>query len=132
MSPGIMPKSRFSLPAKEPRMAGLLSFRHSTVILLLGLMLLVGCQTQTSMVGELPSPNFGGPVAMQTTPRQTVIVPRLQVPPTARLQPRIAASVPRDWTPPAAPRLWQAIVIHHSATPAGGAMRFDREHREKG
>ena len=118
-------------------MAVLHSLHHSRVGSILGsalgLLLLVGCQSQTSMVGELPSPNFSGPVAVHPSPRTTIIAPRVQVAPPAKLTPRVAAgAVPRDWTPPVAPRSWQAIVIHHSATPGGGAMRFDREHREKG
>ena len=45
------------------------------------------------------------------------------------------AGVPHDWIPsPGAinPDGWRYIVIHHSATPAGGAKAFDRMHREKG
>src|ERR1700759_4757278 len=92
---------------------------------------LVGCQSQTSMVGQLPSPNFAGPVAVAPVmPAPVVVKP---TPTTPKAQPQTPmAGIPRSWTPPVAPRSWQAIVIHHSATPAGGAARFDREHREKG
>jgi N-acetyl-anhydromuramyl-L-alanine amidase AmpD len=41
-------------------------------------------------------------------------------------------SVPRAWVPPVKSERWECIVIHHSATPFGGAARFDRAHRERG
>jgi hypothetical protein len=84
------------------------------------------------MVGELPSPNFSGPVAMQAPPRPIVQPKAPIVPPQKLPQKNVASATPREWTPPVAPRSWQAIVIHHSATPGGGAVRFDREHRIKG
>lgn len=99
---------------------------------------LVGCQSQpqTSMVGELPSPNFSGPVAVvQPMPQPIAPVAPKAAPapaPKAATPHTPLAGIPRDWTPHVAPRSWQAIVIHHSATPGGGAARFDREHREKG
>jgi hypothetical protein len=59
--------------------------------------------------------------------------PPVAIAPQVKVQPKaMIAGVPKDWLPPVAPRAWQAIVIHHSATPVGGAARFDREHREKG
>ena len=36
------------------------------------------------------------------------------------------------WMPPARSDRWRCIVIHHSASEAGGAGRFDGWHREKG
>jgi hypothetical protein len=64
------------------------------------------------------------------------VTPRPQPAPAPHIQqpaPKATANaIPREWIPPVPPRSWQAIVIHHSATPAGGAARFDREHREKG
>jgi hypothetical protein len=84
------------------------------------------------MVGQLPSPNFAGPVAAAVAPTPPPVVIR-PAPVTPRVQPRTPlAGIPRSWIPPVRPRSWQAIVIHHRATPAGGAARFDREHREKG
>src|SRR5437588_2602274 len=124
--------------------AGLHSFRrHSTIALSIAgaafLLALVGCQSQTSMVGELPSPNFSGPVVVQAAPSPVVVQgpPRVQPPqpqpPVKAQPPKVAAGgIPKEWMPHVAARSWQAIVIHHSATPAGGAARFDREHREKG
>jgi len=41
-------------------------------------------------------------------------------------------SVPRAWVPRIKSERWECIVIHHSATPMGGAARFDRAHRERG
>ena len=38
----------------------------------------------------------------------------------------------RRWMPPAKSKRWTCIVIHHSASEAGGADRFDEWHREKG
>ncbi len=96
--------------------------------------LLVGCQSQTSMVGALPSPNFSGPVAIApAAPMRAIpVAPKVQAP-TVQPRPQVASpAIPREWIPPVAPRSWQAIVVHHSATPGGGAARFDREHREKG
>jgi hypothetical protein len=122
-------------------MAALHSFRHSTVGLFLGaaIFLVAGCQSQTSMVGDLPSPNFSGPVAAQpAAPRPPVAAAAAPKPQPAPVQPKAqppkvaSSATPRDWTPHVPARSWQAIVIHHSATPAGGAVRFDREHREKG
>lgn len=41
------------------------------------------------------------------------------------------SSVPESWYPPTeVEHRWEAIVIHHSATPNGNAEIFDRWHRE--
>ena len=98
-----------------------------------GMMLLAGCQQTGPMVTDLPSPSFAGPVAMvPPKPRITQPLPPIVPPLVKPAPPKIAQSVPKDWVPPVAPRAWKAIVIHHSATPGGGAARFDRDHREKG
>lgn len=99
---------------------------HTSVVLL-GLLALAGCQPN-SMVDTLPSPSFNPPIVLQSRPPQ----PLPKVP-----QPRIAQSgapgVPKEWLPAlGASRKWQYIVIHHSATPAGGAKTFDRMHKAKG
>jgi len=52
--------------------------------------------------------------------------------PAAIPQPTPTAGIPRDWVPTAPSRRWDWIVIHHSATPVGGAARFGREHMAKG
>lgn len=115
-------------------MACFQSILYSTMTAALGTVFLVGCQSPTSMVGELPSPNFSGPVAVQPAPRALPPVVRVQPAlPVKVAPPKVATTqIPREWVPPVAPRSWQAIVIHHSATPVGGAVRFDREHKEKG
>jgi N-acetyl-anhydromuramyl-L-alanine amidase AmpD len=41
-------------------------------------------------------------------------------------------TVPRAWVPRSKSERWECIVVHHSATPMGGASRFDRAHRERG
>jgi N-acetyl-anhydromuramyl-L-alanine amidase AmpD len=41
-------------------------------------------------------------------------------------------TVPRAWVPRSKSERWECIVVHHSATPMGGATRFDRAHRERG
>ena len=111
-----------------------------TSIFSLSFLILTGCQTDnSSMVGQLPSPNFSGPVAAAPAPRfQPNYVPKSVITNKAvqssALRPpvRVSPSVPREWIPNMAARSWQSIVIHHSATPVGGAVRFDREHKEKG
>jgi hypothetical protein len=50
-------------------------------------------------------------------------------PPQARATP---PNFPAAWSPRGQARPWKWIVIHHSATPAGGAARFDKEHRDQG
>ena len=41
-------------------------------------------------------------------------------------------TVPRAWVPPIKSERWECIVVHHSATPMGGAARFARAHRTRG
>jgi hypothetical protein len=43
-----------------------------------------------------------------------------------------AMAVPADWIAPVAPRDWQWIIIHHSATTFGNAAIIDAWHRQKG
>ena len=101
---------------------------------------LAGCQVDNSSeVGQLPSPNFSGPLAPAPAPR----LAQLYTPKTNNTNPqqasavlrppaKVSGNVPREWIPQVASRSWQSIVIHHSATPGGGASRFDRDHKEKG
>ena len=90
-------------------MASSASFRHFSTIAatVFGLMLLLsaGCQTQQSMVGELPSPNFNGPIAAPRPPA-VAVVPHYTPPPSFKppMPPAPIAGIPRDWTPPVAPR----------------------------
>jgi N-acetylmuramoyl-L-alanine amidase len=86
----------------------------------------------------LPSPNFNGPnviapppVAVVPPPAPAPVAPP-PVPHPEPQQPLAQAGVPRTWVPNAPARPWKWIVIHHSATPAGSAAVFDKEHKEKG
>jgi hypothetical protein len=65
-----------------------------------------------------------------------VVIERPQPPVPQRIVeqrqlPGPASDVPIEWIPAAGPqRNWTAIVIHHSATPAGNAAIFDQWHRD--
>jgi hypothetical protein len=105
---------------------------------------LAGCQSDSqpaAMVSNLPPPNFDGPsdfAPRPGVPIQPVPTPQLPTqPPIAVAPPRFPApsvpgSIPPEWVPPIRANAWRWIVIHHSATPTGGALAFDREHRSKG
>jgi hypothetical protein len=86
----------------------------------------VGCN-ENRVASTLPPPHFSGPTI---TPAP--IAPKPQ-PPLA-IAPVAPRGVPREWIPSSAVRVrdWKYIVIHHSATPSGGAAKFDRDHRERG
>src|SRR5687768_8825904 len=99
-----------------------------------------GCQQQQQeqATGEpqLPPANFNGPVVVAPPPAP-VEAPKPAVPkPQAEVKPKAPpsplAGIPRDWTPSARANDWRWIVIHHSATPAGGAKTFDKMHKAKG
>lgn len=100
---------------------------------------LTGCQApqQRMVVDSLPPQNFNGP-SLAATPTPAPAKPTSPVPqPRLNIPPPIARSnpgniVPKDWEPRVAARQWKWIVIHHSATPTGGAAAFDRMHRAKG
>jgi hypothetical protein len=105
--------------------------------------LLSGCQqSTTSMVDSLPAPNFSGPSfpdPAAPAPAPIVQAPQEPAPPIAAAPtpppaaPRhVPVGVPSDWIPHAAPNQWYWVVIHHSATPTGGAAAFDKMHRAKG
>jgi hypothetical protein len=97
---------------------------------------LAGCQApqQRMVVDQLPPQNFNGPALAAKpapAPEPVAVNPRphaVITPPTKGA----SAIVPREWEPRAAARSWRWIVIHHSATPTGGASAFDRMHRAKG
>lgn len=60
--------------------------------------------------------------------------PEFDIPPRPVIQEPVASidqTLPA-WMPKAGARPWRWIVIHHSATYAGGALRFDKEHRANG
>jgi N-acetylmuramoyl-L-alanine amidase len=98
------------------------------LVLLGALMLLGGCQQpKSTLITPLPSAYLDGPVVV--APPAT---PHLHPAPQARAPRPRQGDVPSDWIPPIAANSWRWIVIHHSATPAGNAAQFDREHRRKG
>ena len=77
------------------------------------------------MVDALPSPNFDGPDLVEPAPLALKPRPVLPAPPDVN-------ALPPNWAPLARANAWQWIVIHHSATPTGGAAAFDKMHRGKG
>ena len=120
--------------------------RHALIAVCL-FALAAGCQgrKQVSMVDPLPPPHMGGPVLApagappaKLTPgpkasaHERVVAPPAVVPAAPVASAIMPAGIPRGWVPAAAPNRWQWIVIHHSATPIGGAARFGREHKAKG
>lgn len=99
---------------------------------------LAGCQPAgTAMLESPPPPSFHGPtVAAAPKPQPPAPKPKPQ-PAQASVsssQQRLLelAHAPQSWIPWAKPRPWKWIVVHHSATTAGGAARFDKMHRDKG
>jgi hypothetical protein len=94
-----------------------------------------GCQQKqpASMVDNLPAPNFGGPV-YQDKPVAPPPPPVVVVPPKPQpVQPAPQlGGIPAAWIPVAPRNQWYWIVVHHSATPTGGAAAFDKMHRAKG
>lgn len=111
-----------------------LSYLLTHVLMVAGLVLMTGCQEQP-VVSELPSANFNGPMVPAPTP---VAVEPVK-PAVKSVQPQVVkpaapvtAAIPREWIPSVRPNDWNWIVIHHSATPGGGAVAFDRMHRQKG
>jgi N-acetylmuramoyl-L-alanine amidase len=98
-----------------------------------------GCQ-QAPVADQLPGANFNGPLvqAPPAPPPQPVeSQPKVQPKPAAPVTPQPKPTpqltgIPRDWIPPVKANEWKWIVIHHSATPAGGAKAFDKMHKQKG
>lgn len=102
------------------------------LMLAVGLLFWSGCQEQ-SVVRELPSANFNGPIVQAPPPPVAQnLKPYQPAPALPPKKPAPQMSVPREWIPYAHANQWNWIVIHHSATPSGGAKAFDRMHREKG
>jgi len=108
------------------------------VVLVVALFLAAGCQqqSQTPIVSNLPSPNFAGPTfaerpAPPPTPPPVAVLPAPKPPVLKPVHPPTEA-VPAGWVPTAPTGHWYWIVIHHSATPTGGAAAFDKMHKAKG
>ncbi len=91
----------------------------------------VGCQTAQRAIAPLPEPNFSGPVVVDAGPVPVTPPIKTEIKPAPV---RVTPSVPASWIPVAGAqkRQWTYIVIHHSATPTGGAKAFDKSHKAKG
>jgi hypothetical protein len=96
------------------------------------LVLMFGGCAQVPVVEELPSANFNGPLVAQVAPAPAPAPVKVAPKPVEVKAPQLAA-IPREWTPTASKQGgWRWIVIHHSATPGGGARAFDKMHKAKG
>jgi hypothetical protein len=107
-----------------------------TLLLLTSAVSLTGCALPQT-VKKLPAPSFAAPTIVQQQPEPVrVATPTKPVPAKTPIAvkpaPAAPASGPKDWAPQATVRPWKYIVIHHSATPAGGAAAFDKMHKAKG
>ena len=101
-------------------------------LLVVTLFAAAGCQQKqpASLVDNLPGPNFGGPV-YQDKPVAPLPPPIVVAPPKPLPAPQLGG-IPADWVPPVSRNNWYWIVVHHSATPTGGAAAFDKMHKAKG
>ena len=113
----------------------------ATLALAAGLLgLLAGCQSpqQRLMVDALPPQDFTGPAAPTATAPPVAPAPVAPAKPVMPAPAPVARGggmmIPREWVPNgnAEKRQWRWIVIHHSATPTGGAGSFSRMHKSKG
>jgi len=78
--------------------------------------------TSATTITPIPAPSFDGPNVLPKSAAGS-----------AKTQASVSApSGPGAWRPKVAPRDWQYIVIHHSATPSGSMAFFDKEHKAKG
>jgi hypothetical protein len=108
----------------------------SFVLLTAGLLGWSGC-AERPVVEQLPAANFNGPVVAPPAPPPAPVVeapkPAPKVAEAPKAAPQVAMNVPREWVPNSVKADgWRWIVIHHSATPSGGAKAFDKMHRAKG
>jgi hypothetical protein len=104
-------------------------------VLALCAFLLLGCQSQNTVVDAVPPPNLNGPQILQApAPVRMASVMPPYIPAHRSSSLRSQWGIPASWIPDAdaPPRPWKWIVIHHSASPTGSAAMFDKEHREKG
>ena len=103
-------------------MASTLRWAVQSVAIFAIVLVATGCQPKSKTVTArvLPAPSFDGPrinPSAPTTPHDSYAA---------------MPSGPAGWKPRVAPRPWKWIVIHHSASPTGSMMVFDKEHRAKG
>jgi len=102
------------------------------VAVLLGTVL-AGCQQSPGVQRLPPVPNLDAPQVRLTQRQDARVGPSAT--PVPLKQPNLknaTPDVPLDWIPRVALNNWRWIVVHHSATPAGSALQFDRSHRQKG
>ncbi len=96
-------------------------------------LMLVGCQSNKTIVDRVPPPSFAGPTIQPSAP-SVAPAPHWTPPPVAQAPAPKGGmgTIPKSWKPQVAARQWNWIVIHHSATPGGSAKTFDRMHKDKG
>jgi N-acetylmuramoyl-L-alanine amidase len=109
-------------------------YAASFLLLFVALVSIVGC-AERPVVEQLPAANFNGPL-VQAPPAieapKPVAAVKPAIPEPKKAAPQLAG-IPREWTPNATKSDgWRYIVIHHSATPSGGARAFDKMHKAKG
>jgi len=95
----------------------------------LSIVAITGCSSQSVQrppsgfaVASLPPPKFDGPKIVRPAK-------------SPKVEASVASGIPagsRDWVPQTQARPWKWIVIHHSASPTGSMVVFDREHKAKG
>ena len=93
---------------------------------------IAGCQ-QGGRFAEGQSAALDNKYGERQEPRQKrdwTLPPRPE--PLPQAQAATPSPFPAAWSPRVQSRQWKWIVIHHSATPEGGAARFDKEHRNQG
>lgn len=112
--------------------------KHASIsfVLITGLIAFAGC-AEKPVVQQLPAANFNGPLVVAPAPAPApapvkvapkVVTPKVAVKPA----PELATPIPAEWAVRTRPNDWKWIVIHHSATPSGGAKAFDKMHKAKG
>ena len=119
--------------------------KWSVPIVMAGLLMLVGCQAQSGqslVVDTMPAPSFSGPTLQDNVGFASATpMPAgssVRVAPAERRPIVVAPShkghdgAPGQWTPLVKANSWDWIVVHHSATPTGGAKAFDIMHKAKG
>jgi N-acetyl-anhydromuramyl-L-alanine amidase AmpD len=93
--------------------------------------LLPGCSPKVAVLADLPKPVFGASAAKQVANSSVQARKASQwLSPALNNRTRLDGTVPSNWYPPVPDRQWNAIVVHHSASPTGGAAAFDKQHRQ--
>src|SRR5438445_364598 len=104
-----------------------------------------GCkpQAENAQANAYPPPSFGAPhvdprvataAPFHAGAQPSAALPRINPPAISKIAPHgsYAANGPKDWAPGVHARPWKWIILHHSATPSGGARKFDSDHRARG